>query len=335
MRSTPSFLFALILVAGLGCGDDDTPNPTTDMAAASGASLTVLVEPEDGIVNGIAAGDGAEGITDGWSVAFDRFLVTVGDVDVHLSSDESVSAEAADVFVVDLTALPAAGLALWSIDGLPAGRYEFGYATPGAGDGSMRDASVTEADYDQMVAEDWTYLVDATLSHPTGQSCPPASLADVGDAVPNGATNARGEDCYDNPSVHFAWGVAAETNFGPCEIDEVPGFAVTEGGSQTVAISIHGDHVFFNGFPEGGETGTTRLAQWIADCDLNLDGEVTRAELEAIAPSDLAEIDERFSLGGSPLELTEMWDYVSAQLKTQGHFQGEGECPFDGMAHDH
>jgi hypothetical protein len=23
-----------------------------------------------------------------------------------------------------------------------------------------------------------------------------------------------------------------------------------------------------------------------------------------------------------------MWQYVMGQLKTQGHFQGEGECPY-------
>jgi hypothetical protein len=30
-----------------------------------------------------------------------------------------------------------------------------------------------------------------------------------------------------------------------------------------------------------------------------------------------------------------MYDYVIGQLKTQGHFQGEGECPVDGVEHDH
>jgi len=30
-----------------------------------------------------------------------------------------------------------------------------------------------------------------------------------------------------------------------------------------------------------------------------------------------------------------MYEYVRAQLKTQGHYQGEGECPVDGVAHAH
>lgn len=342
MKSFVPCVLALTLTAA--CGDDsaddtttagDMFTPTADMAAPALGDVTVLLEPEDTITEGLEAGDSGESILDGWSVTFDRYLIAIGDVDIHLSTDETVGAEAPDVFVADLTQLGASGEALWSFDDVEAGRWEIHYATPGAGDGSMRHESVSEVDYDEMVAQDWTYLIEATMTHPSGQSCPPASLADVGDAVPNGNTNARAEDCYDNATVTFTWGVKAETAFGPCEIDEMPGFAVPEGGTQTVALTIHGDHIFFNGFPEGEEGGADRYAQWIADSDLNLDGEVTREELEQIAPSDLAELDDRYALGGAPLELMEMWDYVIGQLKTQGHFQGEGECPFDGMAHEH
>ena len=144
-----------------------------------------------------------------------------------------------------------------------------------------------------------------------------------------------GDDaCYDAPEVRFTFGASAETVFGPCEVGEVPGFAISVGANQTVAASIHGDHLFFTGFPEGDEGGVRRLAQWLADCDLNLDGTVTKEELEAISPSQLPQIDERYQLGGSPITPVEnMYDYVRSQLKTQGHYQGEGECPVDGVAH--
>ncbi|MBO6934553.1 MAG: hypothetical protein JJ863_06250 [Deltaproteobacteria bacterium] len=342
MKSFIPCLLALNLV--IACGDDDGDTtdttddmrvPETDMATPTLGDVTVLLEPEDTITEGLEPGDEGESIQDGWTVTFDRYLVAIGDVDIHLSTDETVDAEAPDVFVADLTQISAAGEALWTFDGIRPGRWEVGYSTPGAGDGSMRHETVSEADYDEMVAQDWTYLIEATMTHPSGQSCPPASLANVGGATPNGNTNSRDEDCYDNATITFTWGVTAETVFGPCQIDEMFGFAVPEGGSQTVALTIHGDHIFFNGFPEGDEGGIMRLAQWIADSDLDLDGDVTREELESIAPSDLAELDERYALGAPPIELMEMWDYVIGQLKTQGHFQGEGECAFDGMAHDH
>jgi hypothetical protein len=194
---------------------------------------------------------------------------------------------------------------------------------------------VEEVDYDEMVANDWTYLIDGVLTKADGQSCPPADLASPGDKTSNGNTSGSNA-CYDAPSVRFVFGVTAETRFGPCELDGVPGVAITADGTQTVATTLHGDHLFFNGFPEGDEGGVMRLAQWLADCDLNLDGTVTKDELEAIAPSQLTELDSRYQLGGSPITpLEDMYDYLAAQMKTQGHYQGEGECPADGVEHDH
>ena len=325
-RTVASLVFVALGLGAAGCGGDD---------GGESGSLIVLLESEDTITDGLEDGDAVENIRDGWAVGYDKFIIAIGDIDIHLATDEHVEAEAEDVFVVDLTQVPAAGLPLWSLDELRAGRWEFNFSTPGAADGSTRHASVTEADYAEMVTNDWTYLIQGELTKSDGQSCPPAALANPGSKTPNG-NNSGANDCYDAPRVRFAFGVTAETSFGPCEIDGVPGFSVPAGGTQTVAATIHGDHLFFNGFPEGDEGGITRLAQWLADCDLDLDGTVTREELEAITPAQLPELDERYQLGGSPVTpLNDMYDYVMGQLKTQGHFQGEGECPFDGVAHEH
>ena len=319
-------LLLLGVFAG-ACGDDEVGT----------GSLTVLLESEDVIVEGLEPGSDPENIRDGWAVGFDQYIVTIGDIDVHFSTDETLEAEVSDVFVVDLTQVPSAGLPLWTLDGLRAGRWNFNYATPGAGDGSTRHESVAQTDYDEMVSNDWTYLVDGVLMKSDGQSCPPAALANPGAKTPNG--NMSGDnDCYDAPTVRFRFGATAETSFGLCEIDDLAGFAIPSGGSQTVAATIHGDHLFFNGFPEGDEGGVMRLAQWLADCDLNLDGTVTQDELEAIALSQLPELDDRYQFGGSPIakaDLNNTYDYMIAQLKTQGHYQGEGECRVDGMEHHH
>ncbi len=308
----------------LGCSSNDD---------ASTGSLTVLLEAEDVIVEGLEPGDDVENIKDGWAVSFDKYLATVGHLDLHLSSDESVEAESEDVYVIDLTDVPASGEELWMFEELEAGRWEFNYETPGAAHGGMRHESVEEDDFDFMVENDFTYHIEGSLEKEDGESCPPSDLADVGDLEPNGNTSG-GNDCYDNPNISFTISAQAETVFGPCEIDEVPGVSVPEGGAQTVAISIHGDHIFFNGFPEGDEGGISRQAQWLADCDLNLDGTVTQEELEAVTPADLP-VMEDYQFGGAPIEPTDMYQYVRAQLKTQGHYQGEGECPVDGVAHEH
>lgn len=314
---------SVLAVLGLaGCGDE-----------AGSGNLTVILESEDTITGGLDPGADVENIKDGWQVRYDKFIVAVGDVDVHLSTDESVHAHGEDVFVVDLKTVPESGFPLWNLTDLRAGRWEFNYSTPSAADGATRHESVAQADFDQMRTNDLTYLVVGTLTKTDGKSCPPPSLAIPGAATPSG-TNGAGHTCYANTSIAFNLGVNAETHFGPCEVDGIPGFSIADGSTQPVAATIHGDHLFFNGFPEGDEGGILRLAQWLADCDLNLDGSVTRQELEAIAPSALGEIDSRYQLGGSPITpLTNMWVYVVAQLKTQGHMNGEGECPLDGAGH--
>ena len=317
--------FVLSAWALCGCSEDQTGS----------GMLSVLLESEDTITEGLDPGTEGESIQDGWEIRFDEYVVVIGDIDVHLSTDGAVTAEAPAVFADDLPQVPAAGFPLWEIAQLQEGEWEFNYGTHSAAEGATLHSSVSAASFEELSGADATYLISGVMSKPDGQSCPPLGLATPGAATANGM-NGGGDSCYDSTSISFRLLVPAETQFGPCEIDGVPGFSVAADSSTTVAVTIHGDHLFFNGFPEGGEGGVMRLAQWFADCDLNLDGEITKEELEAIAPSDLSEIDNRFQLGGSPVTpLEEMWDYVIGQLKTQGHFQGEGECPFDGVAHEH
>lgn len=322
-------LFGCALAAAMQTGCDNSDQST------GVAQLNVLLEAEDTITGGLQPGTTGEAIQDGWTVTFDDYIAVVGDIDVSFATDPTVTAEARSTYAVDLKDVPPEGLSLWSLDNLQTGRWEFNYSIRGAADGAMPHSTVTQAQFQEMLDGDLTYLIAGRLTQTGGRSCPPTAFANPGmSAVVSGQPKA-GATCYENETIAFRFGVQAETAFGPCEVDTVTGFAVTAGSSTTVAATIHGDHMFFNGFPEGSEANVTRLAQWLADSDLNVDGEVTRAELEQLSTSDLAEFDTRYSLGGSPIMLTNLWTYVQAQLKTQGHFQGEGECPADGTGHSH
>lgn len=297
--------------------------------------LRVLVEAEDVIIDGLDPGEGVENIRDGWAVRFDQYIVAIGAIDVRRSTDASFTGKAEEIHVIDLSAISAGGESLWSLSDLEEGRWEFFYSTTSAAIGATRHPTVSEDDFALMDDQGLTYLIRGTLEQAGGKSCPPASLATPPDGAVADGSNAAGDPCYPAPVVSFEIAALAETQFGPCEVDDVPGFGITAGSETSVAITIHGDHLFFNGFPEGAEGGVMRLAQWLADCDLDLDGAVTRAELEAISPSDLVELDERYQLGGAPTSpLANMWIYVQAQLMTQGHFQGEGECPIDSIGFD-
>jgi len=307
-----------------------------DATGTETGSVRVLLESEDVITSGIEAGDTPDSIRDGWSMRYSKFIVAIGHIEVHLATSERETAQASEIYAVDLTRLPATGVALWELADLAAGRWEFSFETPAAGPDTVADDNVEAQDFMTLVDEGLTYLIEGTLTNETGQSCPPRALAEPGEHEPNG-NSSGGNPCYDAPEVEFAFGTAAQTLFGPCELDGVSGFSVTANARQTVAATLHGDHLFFNGFPEGGEGGVMRLAQWLADCDLNLDGRVTREELAAIHPSALPEIDDRFQLGGSPVTPIEtMLDYLRGQLMTQGHMNGEGECAYNKLApHDH
>jgi hypothetical protein len=306
-----------------GCGDSE----------GGKGSLRIIADREEFLTDGLLAGEGVVNIRDGWDVTFDHYLVALGEVALRSSSGKQIESEY--VTVVDLTAVPAAGEELWVMEDIPAGRWDFFFETPRAGAGTQRHSAVNQELFQRMVDERLTYAIRGTLTQAGGVSCPPRALATIPEGAAPVRQNRTGDDCYENPSVVFDFGVELDTLYGPCEVDHLPGVVITRDVTESVALTIHGDHIFFNGFPEGSEGGVLRLAQWIADADLDLDGVVTEEELHDIPMSSVAEFDDRYSAGGSPLELHDLWDYVQAQLKTQGHYQGEGECAIDGAEDDH
>ena len=273
----------------------------------SSGDLVVLLDAEDTIAGGLEPGTGEENIVDGWTVRFSKYIVAIGDVRVVRSRD-GVELSEPTVLVVDLAALPSGGLTLARFEAIDAVRWDqFGYATPSAS-GATRHESVRTADFDEMAANGWTYLIEGTLTNPSGESCPP------------------GEACRPAPSLSFRFGVTASAVFGPCQAEDgLPGVTVTE-GITTVSVTIHGDHVFFDAFPSGAEV-VERRAQWLANADIDGDDAITDAELMGL---DAAEIfpTSTHRLAGSPFPIDTAWDVVRAQLSTQGHFQGEGECPW-------
>jgi hypothetical protein len=318
----------LALLASLACSDESS--------TSGSGSLSVILEAEDVIIDGIAAGGSGATVRDGWNVEFDKYLATVGNVTLQLATGDRGIAENNSSFVVDLTRVPSGnGLPLWSFDNLAAGRWLFSYGTPGAAHGAERHESVDAADYDRMVSEDLTYWVEARLSKPGGESCPPEALASA-DGRPPTANRSGTNPCYPAAELTVRIALRAETKFQECELDGVPGFSIIDQGQSTVAITLHGDHLLFNGFPEGGEATVIRRAQFLADCDIDLDGEVTTEELGRVDVSELPELSpERYLFGGAPAEFVTVAEYLAAQLATQGHFQGEGECLVGGVDEAH
>lgn len=303
-------------------------------STAAPGSVAVRLKAEELISKGMSAGSKPENVRDGWDIVFDQYLVAIGPVHLRFATDTSLEAEDSRVHVVDLTKVPDNGFLLWQLDELASGRWNFDYEVREAGEGARRHDSANRDAFERMVEENWSYWIEGLLTQPIGESCPPADLADVGDREPNG--NKSGvNDCYAANEIRFEIGIDAEVAFENCEIDGLSGVAIAPGATETVSVNLHGDHLFFNGFPVGSEGSVLRLAQWLADADLNLDGVVVNDELRALRPADMVQFDERYQLGGSPISIDTMYDYVRAQLLTQGHFEGEGECEVLGASHDH
>jgi hypothetical protein len=292
-------------------------------------SVAVVFEGEDGIREGLSAGNGDEEIVDGWSVAFSDFVVVLDHVE--LSGGGAAQSYEANL-AVDF-AKSAQPTSVVNFEGLPVGAWpELLYAIAPANSDTVAAANVAQSDLARMVSESCTYLLRGTLSKASGQRC------------------VRGDStqCSAVTELQFDLCVPVEVEFGPCESDTgIEGLVVTRNTSALATLTIHGDHMFFNGFPEGAEGSIARRAQWLVDSDVDANGLVVNTDLKATTANDLGRLFPSaasdgfpgYTFGGAPLvddmPIANAWDFLRAQLITQGHFQGEGECPYNGEVHDH
>ncbi len=269
----------------------------------------IFVEPEDTITHGLQAGVENENIHDGWSVHYERFLVVVGSVRAA-RSDTLERVTDPGVHVLDLLRAPASGYVVAELPSLGAARWDrFGFDLPNAAKGAVPLAPTTADDASLMIDNGYSIYFKGTMENPNGRSCPP------------------GVRCRKATTISFEWGFRAGTSFDDCSSsDGIAGFAVPSGGTIPVKPTIHGDHWFFSNFTAGVEL-TERRAQYLADADADADGVTTIAELHAYEAADAFPIPAYNLSGAIGGPIHSAYDYVLAEMRTIGHFQGDGECP--------
>ncbi len=269
-------LLAWLWVASCGPGSGD---------------VQIFLTAEDTVTAGLDPGTEEENIRDGWTIRYEKFLITVGDFRAS-SSTTGDSLRSEDSHIVDLVSAPSSGLLLATWTGAPAIRFDkLSYSLLPATDASTQHSASAE-DAAMMVAGGYSLYV-------------------------------RGTGQREGTTIRFAWGFSGATRFGACGVEGQSGFAVTAGGTTSIEPTIHGDHWFFTSDPH--TTSPERKADWIAQCDRDLDGEVTTEEL--VLSTNIGALFPDYNLSNLPVRpISNAFHYFASTSRTLGHFNGDGDC---------
>lgn len=290
---------ALLGAVAAGCGSDGPGN------------AQIFIEGEDTIDEGLEPGTELENIKDGWTVTYDKFLITLGNFRASQSKNPSAKLAEPKVYVIDMKAIPTSGFMLAEFKDVEATRWDkVGYDQAVATAAALKAPGLSQADYDLMVNGGYSIYVAGSITKPEGQSCKPTAPT----------------DCAPAPTVTFAWGFNSATAANDCGPEEGDsGFAIPSGGTAQVKLTIHGDHMFFSNMNLGVEI-VDRLAQWIADSDLDRSGATTIDELKLVQAADVFKAPTYNLSNGFGIAVKTAYDYAQTQERTIMHLQGEGDC---------
>jgi len=288
-RLTSNILPLLVSSSFLSIGCGDTAGVT------EAGDVQLIVEAENTIPNGFTTGDDTAPMLGMWEVKYTRFLVTIGNFRAARTGNAETF-NAPSIYLLDLMNVPEGGYVLQTWFGITATTWDVvGFDIPIA----TEEISVLAP----ATAEDKALLVDNQ-----------AAIYAEG-TVSDGMTTKT-----------FKWLLPAGTAYDSCADEKkVAGFAVKANELNSVKLTIHGDHWFANKYPPDA-TNSKLYAQYVVDGDLDMDGETSRVELEAVMGTD---VDNFFPVPPYDLGMTKFnsaFDWVLGQAQTVGNFQGVGEC---------
>ena len=191
-------LIPLLVTLALGCASDDTRSE----APRQPGTLALTITGGDFIQSGSPEG----AFADGWTVTYDRFLVSLASASVGVGGQAVVTLDLPRV--LDLAKPSADGVELASAE-VEGGTFtDVGYRIAPASGATQPASGATAADVDDMRQGGYSVLVE-------------------GKAVKGAITKS------------FRWGFTTDTVYTACETE-----AQVDGGRTAVAITIQADHLY-------------------------------------------------------------------------------------------
>lgn len=192
-------------------------------------------------------------------------------------------------------------------DSKDGGRYAFDLVPGSAGEGH----EVTE-----LLVPEGAQALEYRIAPGGATDGGNAADADAAMMADNGwSVFVEGSAAKAGASIAFAWGFDSTTEYSHCEVVE----SVPADGEATTVITIHADHVFYDDLDSPEPNVSFDL---VAASDADMSGTVTSEELLA---RDIS-AEARYQVGSR--DITNLWDFMSAQTSTLGHIDGEGHCEF-------
>lgn len=254
----------------IACGGDEA------------GTITATVYGEEFIEEGIPASV----FSDGWTVSFDKFLVSIGNVAAKAGEGGAEVGETG-FFLVDLAqASDGEGYELATFDA-PGGTYDhYGYRL--APDAAATAVNVQPADAAAMKAAGYSIWIK-------------------GSAAKAGVTKT------------FDWGFTLKLTHSHCEAQEK-----VDGNDVKMQSTIHADHFFYDdAVSEEPDVAFQLVAD--ADGAAG-DGAITLAELAAVDIRAQTRYQVGSNRDPAGNAITNLRQYIEHQATTLGHINGEGHC---------
>ena len=239
--------------------------------------------PAEATINGITAAS----TSDGWDIAFDTFLVSVGEISLDGSNCSSYS-EARYLRVFDALVPGAQKLS----ESFALGQCDFGFRVANPADDSLLANGVRQ--------QDLTFMrTPGTDSY--------AGVSGISIYV-------QGHAQKQNAIKTFSWAFRQELEYTECatvtDAGSVRGLSLSQGGAVTVVLEVHGEALFEDSLQAASAVLRFRP---FADADTvsgNNDGDISLDELAATQLTDIRTGGSYSAPSGGPDVGKTLRDYV-------------------------